>query len=238
MLLPRTLSQHGVGAGSLQVPGLCLHTAPTLSHSRKETSQAPFSQHTPTTFSLSDFGCASNTDWEPAPSSPLPVPPWSEQSRACHTPEPCWGTTRVCLSLQALSCVPRHAGPAPSPSPCAAVVPTHSPGFRHWCDRGAWAWTPNHPELQGQPGEKLLERALGAAFPRDVLLHPSRSLLGRDRDRAHAPPSPPSSGCTSGQQMLAQTLAGAGDKGSRYLLPARQSQHCRVQPDLPLARLG
>lgn len=70
----------------------------------------------------------------------------------------------------------------------------------------------------------LLERAFGAAFPKDFLLHPSRSLAGRDT--AHALPSPPSSGCTSGQQMLAQMLAGAGDKGSGYLLPARQSQHC------------
>lgn len=50
----------------------------------------------------------------------------------------------------------------------------------------------------------LLERAFGAAFPKDFLLHPSRSLAGRDT--AHALPSPPSSGCTSGQQMLAQML--------------------------------
>lgn len=236
MLLPRTLSQHGARAGSLQVPGLCLHTAPSLSHSRKESSQAPFPHNTPSTFLLSAFGCENNTGWEPVPSSPLPVPPWWEQS---HAPEPCWGTTRVCLSLpgsvclslQALSCVTHHTGPAPCLSPCAAVIPTHSPGFRLWCHRGARA--PTHPELQEGT---LLERAAGAAFPKDFLLHPSRSLAGRDR--AHAPPSPPCSGCTSGQQMLPQTLAGAGDKGSRYLLPARQSQHGWVQLDLPLTRLG
>lgn len=124
----------------------------------------------------------------------------------------------VCLSLQASSCVTHHTGPAPSLSPCAAVIPTHSPGFSSAVTR-----VPGLQTTQScrSSGGMLLERAFGAAFPTDFLLHASRSLPGRDR--AHAPPSPPSSGCTSGQQMLAQRLAGAGDKGSRYLLPASRA---------------
>lgn len=81
---------------------------------------------------------------------------------------------------------------------------------------------------------------LGGSFPQGpserFLLGPGRLLPSRDG--AHAPPPPPpatsSCGRTSGQQMLAQTLAGARDKGSGNLLPARQSWCCRVQAALPL----
>lgn len=127
MLLPRTLSQHGAGAGSLQVPGLCLRTAPTLSHSHKESSQTPFSQHTPTTFLLSAFGCGAARLGNQLPAAPCQCHPG--RSRAMHQSPAGAQPGSVCLSLQAPSCVTHHTGPAPSLSPCAAVVPTPSPGL-------------------------------------------------------------------------------------------------------------
>lgn len=39
---PRTQSQHGVGAGPPQVPGLCVHTVPAVSHSHKKTARLLF----------------------------------------------------------------------------------------------------------------------------------------------------------------------------------------------------
>lgn len=183
---------------SLWVPGLGLLPAPTLSHSPKETNQPPFFPRTAPAHSCQVISAVR------AARVGIQLPAGAGQSHPGQSRAQL-GHTRGSVSLWARSCVTRHAGPAPSLSPCAAVVPTRSPGFRHCC---VWAArVPNHPGLRGT----LLERAFGAAFPKALVLHGSR-------DRAHALPSPPCSGCTSGRQMLAQTLAGAGDKGSHYLL--------------------
>lgn len=114
---------------------------------------------------------------------PLALPPLSEQS---HAPEPCWGTTRGCLSPQALSCVTHHTGPAPSLSPCAAVVPTRSPGFRHCCD-----WAPNHQSCRSSWGKCCWRGHLGQLSPRTFCSIPAgRWRAGTQPTRCHHPPPP------------------------------------------------
>lgn len=102
--------------------------------------------------------------------------------------------------------------PLPCWSSSITITMRSSHPHRH-PDSVTLVWTPNPQELLGCQG---VQRAFGAVFPPGTFF----SILPGQWDGAQAPPSSPSSGCTSGQQMLAQTLAGATDKGSHYLLPA------------------
>lgn len=110
------------------------------------------------------------------------------------------------------------------------------PRLSHRCNLDAQGQAPNTAELLGRLSGRLRGGHFGRFSPRTFSSVPA-GRCSAEMEPRHRRHHPLSSGHTSGQQMLARTLAAVRDKGSGYLLPERQSRRCQVQagPALPLA---